>query len=252
VAEVNLYAIRIDKGKFITQLSQSENYRGEIIVRNDSQVETEVRVYLEDFDYTVPYDGTKEFYSPGTKNNSITAWINFSPQKFTLPAYGSRPVSFIVKPNEKIKTTHCGVLFFETSLGSVEEGTGISLVGRVGSLLFINPKQAKREAAFSKISGDFYKIAGQLINSGNTFLDPKTAYYIINQKGMVKDRGQLKQRYLLPEDKASINITISKELLPGRYTTVLTFDLGKGDVLVKEIDFLINDPGEIKILEVRD
>ncbi len=248
----SLYAVRIDKGKFVARLSQSEKYRGEITVKNDSQLKTEVTVYLEDFEYTAPYEGVKEFYSPGTKNNSIAGWINFSPQKFTLPAYGSKQVSFIVKPDEKVSTTHCGVLFFETPLGSVEGGTGISLVGRVGSLLFINPKRTQREVTFSEIAGNYYKITGQLANSGNTFLDPKTTYYIMDPGGMVKDRGQLSQLYLLPEDKAWLEITIPKELPPGRQTTVLTFDLGKGDVLVKEIDFLVSNSGEIKILEIRD
>ncbi|MCF7870130.1 MAG: hypothetical protein K9L69_00885 [Candidatus Omnitrophica bacterium] len=247
-----LYAIRIDKGKFVTQLSQSENYRGEITVRNDSQLKTEVTVYLEDFEYTAPYEGAKEFYSPGTKNNSIAGWINFSPQKFILPAYGSKQVGFIVKPDEKVSATHCGVLFFETPLGSVESGAGISLVGRVGSLLFINPKRAQREVTFSEITGNYYKITGQLANSGNTFLGPKTTYYIMDSGGMVKDRGQLDQLYLLPEDKTWLEIIIPKKLSFGRYTTVLTFDLGKGDVLVKEIDFLVNGSGEIEILEVRD
>lgn len=252
LTQSGLYAIRIDKGKFVTQLSPSENYRGEITVKNDSQLKTEVTVYLEDFEYTAPYEGAKEFYSPGTKNNSIASWINFLPQKFTLPAYGSKQVGFIVKPDEKVSVTHCGVLFFETPLGSVEDGAGLSLIGRVGSLLFINPKKAQREITFSKIAGSYNKITGQVTNFGNTFLDPKTTYYIMDPGGMVKDRGELNQLYLLPEDKTSLEVIIPQELSSGRYTTVLTFDLGKGDVLVKEIDFLVNNSGEIEILEIRD
>ncbi len=247
-----LYAIRIDKGKFVTQLSQSESYRGEITVRNKSPKATQVKVYLEDFEYTAPYQGAKDFYPPGTKQNSISTWINYSPQEFSLEPYGTKQVSFIIKPNKAVETAYCGVLFFESPLGETQEGTGISLVGRVGSLLFVNPANANKQATIENLSGNLYKITGNFINSGNTFLSPTTTYYIISQDGMVKDRGKLEQLYLLPNDKASIEITIPKDVSPGRYTAVLTSDLKKGDVLVREVDFSIRSSGDIRILEIRD
>lgn len=246
------YAVRIDKGKFVTQLSKGETYRASIMIENPLQQEVSVNVYLEDFTYVSPFDGTKKFYPPGSTEVSISDWINFSPQKFTLSPYSRKRFSFRIKPTDNVNSVHCGVLFFESPLGKSNSEMGISIIGKIGSLIFIEPEQSNKKAVFTDITGGLRKIKGNFANTGNTLITAKGTYYIMDTGGMVKTRGKIKELYMLPTNNTFIKMKIPKDLPSQKYTMVMTFNLKEGDVLVKEVDFLFQSSGNIEILEIRD
>lgn len=252
---LSVFAFRIDKPKFVLQLSEGESFRGTVVIDNPSKEAIPVKVYLEDFAYIPPYDGTKSFHPPGSTGISISSWITFSPQEFVLKPYARQIVSFTVRPNKDFTTVHCGVLFFESPLGvgADEAGAAINIIGRLGSLIFVEPKNREKRANFEDIIGEYYKLKGTFTNYGNTFIYAQGTFYIIDSEGIVKDRGELLELYTLPGDKADVSIPISKRLSDvERYTLVLTYDLEEGDVLVKEIDFSLSSSGEIRILAIRD
>ncbi|HIE43728.1 MAG TPA: hypothetical protein EYP78_02895 [Candidatus Omnitrophica bacterium] len=252
---VFVFAFRIDKPKFVIQLSEGESFRGTVVIDNPSKEEMRVKVYLEDFTYILPYDGTKSFHPPGSTKISISSWITFSPHEFILKPYARQIVNFTVRPDKDFSTVHCGVLFFESSLGvgADESGAAINIIGRLGSLIFVEPENREKKAKFNDLVGGYYKLKGTFANYGNTFIRAQGTFYMIDSKGIAKDRGELLDLYTLPGNKADVSIPISKKLSYGeRYTLVLTYDLGEGDVLVKEIDFSLSSSGEIRILAIRD
>ncbi len=247
------FALRIDNPKIKVELSAGQNYSDSIILTNPSQDAAEVKVYLEDFAYIVPFDGEKSFYAPGTTDFSLADWIKFSPQEFTIKPYARQRISLSIRPDVEFSSVHCGVLFFETSIGTTyEEGEAINVLGRIGSLIFVEPKDKSKQASFTDIEGGLYNLGGNFKNSGNSFLHVQSVFYVMDKEGMIYDRGQLQELYLLPGDAANMTIDLAKNLSAGTYTTVVTFDMEDDDALIKEIDFSLDSSGTVRVLEVRD
>ena len=247
------FALRIDNPKVSLQLSPEDNYSGTIIVENPTTDEVSVKAYLEDFIYVAPFDGAKEFYAPGTTSVSLVSWITFSPQEFTLQPFSHRRVNFSISPMSFFDSVHCGVLFFETSIGTTyENGKAINVLGRIGSLFFIEPKNKRKQATFNGIEGSSYSLIGDFINSGNSFIHAQGTSYTMDDAGMIKDRGVLEELYLLPNDSTRLQIALSSDLAPGTYTMVITFDLEEDNSLIKEIDFSLSHSGKVAILDERN
>ena len=74
----------------------------------------------------------------------------------------------------------------------------------------------------------------------------------MDKEGLVVAREEVKKIYLPPANEATFSIDLPESLKAGDYTLVLTFDLGEGDSLVKEVDFNKSSTGSFKILAQRD
>jgi hypothetical protein len=250
---VSVFALRIDNPKITIELSVGQNYSDSIMVTNPSQEAVAVKAYLEDFAYVSPFDGEKSFHAPGTGNFSLANWISFSPQEFTISPYGRQKVNLSIRPDTEFSFVHCGVLFFETSIGvTYEAGKAINVLGRIGSLIFVEPKGKTKQASLQDVEGSIRSLGGNFTNSGNSFLHVQGVFYVMNKEGMIYDRGQIQELYLLPGDTASVAINLAKDLSAGIYTMVVTFDMEDDDALIKEIDFSLDSSGKARVLEARD
>ncbi len=184
---------------------------------------------------------------------SISQWLRFSPQEFTLKPYSRQRVNFSIRPDFEFSSVHCGVLFFETSIGTTyEAGEAINVLGRIGSLIFIEPENKLKQADFRSIKGGINSLKGDFTDSGNSFLHVKGVFYVMDREGMIYDRGELRELYLLPGDSTEMIIDLSKSTSAGAYTMVITFDMEEDDVLIKEIDFSLDSSGNVTVLEERD
>lgn len=247
------FNIRIDIPKVKLKIEPGEVINGAITVENPSSEIAEVKVYVEDFLYVPPYDGSKEFFPPGTIGYSCAKWINFSPQKIILPPFAKRKVNYVIKVPPKVRGGYYAVMFFETSLGSMEKAEGVNVVilGRVGTLFFLETEDSVKEAEIENVRVSDTTIKGDFLNKGNVVITSKGSFYIMDSKGMVLDRGKLADFYLFPEDKGEFRLKIRKDIPPGRYTIVCSFDLGEGDILVRELDILKESLGSVRILSIR-
>jgi hypothetical protein len=251
---LSCFALRINNPKIEVQLDKGKSYSGSITVENNSDKDARIRVYAEDFLYVQPFDGGKEFFPLGTTSFSLSSWLVLPPTDFILSPYGQKTVNFILRPQDDVAKVHCGVIFFETAIGKTinEQGQGIDILGRVGSLIFIEPQSMHKAGEFSEITPGPNSLTGNFLNNGNTFLHVQGTYYIIDAAEIVKDRGAIGELYLLPQDKAKVVIKLPKTISAGKFTLVITFDLEEGVAVVKEIDLEVLANGEINILAVRD
>lgn len=252
---VSPFNLRIDLPKIKLTVKGQETLTGTIKIENPTSEQIEVKAYLEDFRYVPPFDGTKEFFPPGSTNFSCAPWINFSPQEFVLGPFAKRMVSYSIKVPVGVKGGHYAVLFFETSLGEIrnsKEGANILILGRIGSLFFLETANALKNAQLENLTAEGSKIKGEFANNGEVVLVSKGNFYVMDEKGIVVTRGKIDDLYLFPQDKAPFTINLSEDIPAGRYTVVVSFDLEQGDVLVNEIDLIKERFGNIRILEVRD
>ncbi|UCD16048.1 MAG: hypothetical protein JSV34_03065 [Candidatus Omnitrophota bacterium] len=253
LAPVSAFALQVNKSSIKAQMPANQTYHGTIEVENPSEAETAVRVYLADFVYLAPFNGEKEFYPPDSTKFSLSKNIKFSPQEFTIPPFSNQVVNFTISSDQEFEHVKCGVIFFETSLGAAyQDGKLIDVVGRIGTLIFVASPSNTKKASFKNIKGGEYKLKGVLKNIGETFLHASGTFFVMDNEGMVEDRDEIRESYLLPQDEVQISIELSKTLSADNYIMIITYDLEDGDVSVKEIDFSLSSSGEVNILEVRD
>ncbi len=237
----------LENGKVTLAVSGGEHTNGSLLIHNTSSQQGDVKVYWEDFEYKAPYDGTKNFLPAGTAPASASQWVTFSPQVFTLPAFGQQRVDYTVSVPNQIQEGHYGVLFFERSSDMLMNDKGVTLVTRVGCLFFVEPKDKSKKAALQDIGVKANGLTASFVNQGNVILIPRTTYYVMQKDGLVTMRGESKKLYVPPGASAPLEISLKKQLKPGQYTLVVNSDLEEGDVVVKEIGLAVDDAGQLTV-----
>ena len=243
----------LDKGKMKLIITPGETANGALTLSNDTDEDIPLKAYFEDFIYLPPYDATKKFLAAGSTDYSFSQWVFFSPQEFIVPAQGKKELNYVIKPPENISGGYYGVLFFERDRDSSDpQQGGIKIITRIGCLFFLEADDKYKKAVLEDLSTQNNTLSGYLVNTGNVILLANSVFYVMDEEGMVADRNKLKTFYLPPGKKVLMEIVDLDKLSSGRYTIVLTFDLEEGDVFVKEIDFVKEGFGELKIIETRD
>ena len=239
----------LEEGKVVLAVSGGDRVNKSITVNNTSVEGSDIRVYWEDFQYKAPYEGTKDFLPSGTLPGSAGSWITFSPQTFTLPAFGKQQLVYTINVPAHTEEGHYGVLFFEKSEPGSPDGSGVKVVTRVGCLFFIEPKDKIKKAVVQDFKLAGQSLTGNFINQGNVILIPRTTYYIMDGEGLVTDRGEIKKLYVPPNASAPFEIVLPKGLKTGQYTLVINADLEEGDVIVKETGLVRDASGRMAIEE---
>jgi len=242
----------LEQGKITVSVSPGDHTNGTLLIHNTSSDVANIKVYWEDFEYKAPYDGSKDFLPAGTAPASASQWVAFSPQTFTLPAFGRQKIEYTISVPSTIQEGHYGVLFFERSSDPLSSDAGLSLVTRVGCLFFIEPKNKSKKADLQNIAVKGNGITANFLNQANVILIPRTTYYIMQDDGLVTLRGEAKKLYVPIGATAPLEIPLKKELKPGHYTLVVNSDLEEGDVVVKEIDLAVDAAGQLTIQKVQD
>lgn len=240
MSSTSLYAfsIMIDQPKIDLTLSPGEIHSGRIRVENTSDKVVDVKIYLEDFKYTAPYDGSKEFSPAGSLERSCARWIVFNPKSLTLGPYEKKYIDYVLKVPADARGQYNAVLFFETSLGAVREnsnGANMLFLGRIGALFFVKTPDARQNARLEGLLFEGSSIKGVLNNAGDSLVSGVLSYYIIDKESNLITREKIGEYYLLPGDQAEFNAKIDlSEWRPG-LTAFLSFDMGQGNTATAEI-----------------
>ena len=242
----------LEQGKLNLSVSGGEHTNGALMIHNTSSEQINIKVYWEDFEYKSPYDGTKEFLPAGTAPTSVSQWVTFSPQTFTLPAFGQQKIDYSVSVPDTIKEGHYGVLFFEKSSEATLGNSGVNLVTRVGCLFFVEPKDKNKNAVLQNVALKGDKVTVDFVNQGNIILIPHSTFYMMQDGGLVLLRGDAKKAYVPPGASATVEVPLKDKLKPGKYTLVVNSDLEEGDVVVKEIGLEVDASGQLTTVNTQE
>jgi len=263
-------SIRLDQSNVKLSIPAGSSYTGTVKVYNQANHPVAVKIYLQDWEYTDKQDGSKDFFPAGSTSFSCAPWISFSPSELIIPAYGVKQVNYTINiPSQAIGAYYC-VMFFETDMGKSAEAkelapeemqSSIALKVRLGLLFFVESKDtAKRRAEITNFSVEkshkdkYLLIQADLKNTGNTYIIAYGTYHIMDNKGIVYARGEFNKVYTFAGDTAKLIATWKEGLPKGKYSAVLTVDIGKGQeeagldrgpVIVKEAQIEIGEEGEI-------
>jgi hypothetical protein len=224
--------------------------KGSIVVRNFSNQDITVKAEAEDFLYIAPFNGNKEFSPAGQNPYACSQWITISPAEFDLPALGTRTVAYEIKVPPDVKGGYHSVIFFERVQKEARVGTGILL--RIGCTLLLETKGSIKDLKVRDVSPDKDAITGEFFNSCNLALISKPAFRIIDKKGAVLDKGELKEFYFPPEEKVPFKIKIASKIPQGDYTIEINFAFFGRGALIKEIGFSKDEAGALKIIKVEE
>jgi hypothetical protein len=255
--------VRINPTKIRLIIPPGESRSGTIEVDNPSDESIIVKSYLEDWAYTPKHDGTKSFYPAGTTSFSAGNWVSISLNEFVIPAFGRQSVNFTVRVPEDASGGHYAVLFFESLLAkpTLKENAELGVIVRIGSLFYIEPEgKARRAAEISDFSlkqssgRSALEMELALKNAGSVDLMCAGTFHIMDRQGMIFARKELGNIYLFPQDEAKLNATWEGSLSKGKYSLVITIDIGKaqeeaklgrGPVIIKEAELEIGGGGEV-------
>lgn len=243
----------IEQGKINLNVEPGETIVDSIVVHNTSKKDAlYIKVYWEDFMYIPPFTGKKKFLPSGSTEYSCSKWVKLPLSEFTLAPLGKKNINYTVRIPDDAEGGYYSVLFFETGAKKPEGKIGLSIVSRLGSLFFIETDNKNKNARVNGIVAIRNGFRGNFLNEGNVIMIPKCVYYILGGDGLVEERGEIDKFYLPPGEKKEFDITLPDNLKEGKFTVVLTFDLGGGNSLVKEIDFVKTQGAAVRIIGLRD
>lgn len=229
-----------------------------IAVENTSDMEITLKAYTQDFTYAAPFDGTKQVLPASSHPRSCADWITVTPMVFKLTPHSMQKVQYTIAVPEEAKGGYWAALFFERKVSvalpsdgkKVSAGVGLSL--SMGCSIIVETPEKDKTARIENLSIYEKNIKGDFLNLGNVILATSGTFDIINEKGKVLERGKVKKLYLPPGEKAPFTVNLPEKTPQGNHTLVINFDLGEGDLLLKEVDFAKDETKGLKILQVRD
>ncbi len=233
-------------------IAPGQAVNGTISLRNTSDKILFLKAYLKDIKFVQPFDGKKEILTVGSTPYSINKWITVSPESFNIPAFSTQIVTYTINVPEGVKGSYYGTIYFEkTAAGQVEGKASVSLAISWGYTLFLETRDKIKEMKIEEVSFVKGALQGNIINTGDVLLVSHPAFYVIDEKGVVFSRGTLQGIYLPSGEKTTFKTEIPPKMPQGKYTLFLSFDLGGGAPLAKEIDFSKAESGAIQILRIK-
>lgn len=229
-----------------------ERASGSFFAVNTSNKEAKVKVYLEDFVYKPPFEGLKEPRPLDSTPHSCGKWVTLSPQEFNLPSKGKKEIQYSINIPQEASGGYYSLIFIEKKPEGTVGNTGIAVKIKSGFAIFVETTDKIKKGELRDIIVDKDKIQGYLVNAGNTVLISQGTFHVMDKKNLILDRGEFKKLYLPAAEKASFTVNVPQKVSPGTYTLFLNFDLeGKG-ALIKEIDFLKDESGNLEIIKIQD
>lgn len=237
--------IRITQPKVELELAPGEVYSGEVEVENPTEDQLQTRVYLEDWKYKGNGTGEKDFGPPGTMERSASKWITFAPAELRLAPFSRQTVRYTLTVPQQAEGGRYSVLFFESAIGSVpdpdHEGANILVAGRIGALFFIHIKgSVDRRGEIESLrvlppeGNRPLELETSFRNTGNVDVTLSGNFLILDAEGKVLGRGELSKIYTFPGASDTRKTQWVGRLPAGSHDLVVTYDLGGGQVIVKE------------------
>lgn len=244
VPDARAVSLRSDTPSVKLVLKPGERHSATIGIQNPTEDTAIVKVYAEDWSYTGSGTGEKEFFVAGTIPESASNWVTVNASETILPPFGKRDIvySVVVPPGEKTGTYRT-VLFFETVVGeSVEkEGASVLVTARLGTIFAIEIAGTVRRKGEIKsleirppLGSKPAEFAVGFHNTGNSDIELKGNFMILDAQGAAKGRGNLESAFTHAGMSVSRTTTWAGRLDPGSYDLIFTFDLGEGAILSDE------------------
>ena len=194
-------------------------------VQNEGDEPIDLRVYA--LDYSIGTYGDYHFSEPALQSYSCATWLDIDAPVLHLKPGESRAATVSVRVPERVEPgEHHAALFFEQVTES-GEGTGVSVAGRVASLLYVTVPGASDAQIVASADilqlilpgwtdGRPVKICALVRNAGNVHLTIAAKAYFTDFRGNQAGETDLGQAVVLPGDDRIMEATWENPPLFGR------------------------------------
>lgn len=216
--------------------------KGELVVQNQGDEESEVKVYLQDYLHYA--DGRNLFQKPGTVVRSNASWITFTPNQTVISGKGSLTINYTlsVPPDPKLKGTYWSLLVIEPvpksmlTPGKPQNDIDIQVVTvvRLAVQMIANvggkgePKLRFQSRSLSR-EKNIRTLNLDLENTGERMLTPHVWTELFNGKGQSAGKIDGSRHRIYPGCSARFVLDLSK-IPPGGYKAVVIADNGDDNV----------------------
>ncbi len=215
-----------------------------IVVYNTSTQAQTVRLSSGDFWYNKRFERT--FPEVGTSPFSAASWVILKNAETTVEPGSSREVEFVFAIPPQTKPSGYAALFVEQAQATTKprEGVGVSLRIAVPLLFRIKGVALDRTRikSFSINKPSAYRplITSTILkNDGDAFTFPEGNLLIVKgEKREFVAKSELKRdRVLLPGQEMKVEMPLTMDSKPGRYSGTLTLFYGNEASTVKNFEF---------------
>lgn len=221
----------VSPSKLELLLGPGESTTEIIRVTNSSPERTHFKAYV--MDWLLSQEGEFITIPPGTGEHSASSWTKVVPTEFDLGPGETQDARVSINVPRGVSGEYRTVVFFESAPSQVSGMFGVSVVGRIGVVVYVNIRGTiKREGDVVDLTVDYDRskeiLTGRIgfENTGNTHL-------VLNATVELRDTGGRRVALIepprgvcLPESYVQLPFKWHGTLLPGEYIVLAVVDYG--------------------------
>jgi hypothetical protein len=186
---------------------------------------TRVLAYLGD--WTITKQGKVDFYPAGSRSNSASPWLVYSPTEVTVIPGRSHPIRVTISvPKDAAPGEHVAALFVEPRPDDIkfeENRKQVRVKFRLAAVFYVMVPTLTQDASLENLKAEATEkaliVTPRLRNKGNTHVRPIYAIKLLDQSGVaVAECPETESLPVLADSETEIPLTIEKTLPVGSYS----------------------------------
>ncbi|PIQ82147.1 MAG: hypothetical protein COV76_05260 [Candidatus Omnitrophica bacterium CG11_big_fil_rev_8_21_14_0_20_64_10] len=249
--------VSVYPSRFRLQKGAGETASGKVRIDNEGTYPVQIVVEVTDMISRVNEEGIllRDEAPPGTSPYSCARWIRVvSGEGAVIPAGQSSEVEFVVSPPPSV--TSGGYSAYLFLRGQPAEGfderdadrpqVRLVTIPRMGvSVIYEVEGTVERTGELTSLEfqppadGKPMRVLYGFRNTGNAEVVVAASYHILDGQGRMAGNGALRTMKSFPGDAGKAETTLTDALAPGKYTMLITFELGPDstEAIVRELEF---------------
>lgn len=233
------FQVNLDPSHLDVVMKQGTTVRKALTLSNTGTEALQVRVYLNDWALD---KNAKSFLPAGTTAYTLKNSVKIFPTSFNLNPNDSKGVVLSLTSQKGDPDGQYGVVFFEIQPSQKSKGSGVSIGGRLGTLIAkeTEGKQVPQlVVATPSVKLKANKLTLSLFGTNPTALliRPKVTLVLTNDKNDVLYKGALPSEWILlpkSDQPYSAVISLPKSISDKNVSALVTVDFGDDGLLMKE------------------
>jgi P pilus assembly chaperone PapD len=216
------------------------SYTASIRVQSEPSAQpaaTPMRIRVSVMDWTLTLDGTPQFVAASTLPGSCSRWVQVNPAEFELKPGEVQEVRYTLTVPPDARGTFRTILMFEPGRPPARSREqGMTIVGRVGSIIYATVGPHHKSAQISQFSATATGLSLTLENKSDDHLRLTGTVQVKDQTGKVVRDEKLPAAVVLPrpDNRRQLRLNWSRPLPAGQYTITAILDYGGEELLGAE------------------
>ncbi len=241
------YAVTISSLTHERQAMPGETYSGTIEIVNNSPDAAVVKVYQTDYQFQS--DGSNSFGAAGELPRSNAAWVDFSPNRITIPPNSTYLVNYSVKVPaiDSLSGTYWSMMMVEETQtpapasSPADQQAAISQIVRYGVQCITHigstgqPDLKIVDAKLAADSGNVRELMLDVKNDGDRWAVPVVWAELYDQAGKSAGKFECEKKRIFPGTSVRFKIMLN-DSLKGNYKALIVLDAGGEDVIGAKYD----------------